>query len=150
MIVYREKATRVSAFVSYAPSQSRARSIPRERKQQTRDRETGTLMAGSPDILTEPSHPTVAGNQGPPQESPPREPGRRGTFAVITASINQICSAWEWLFGVSTLIVGLAVLAAIPVLQFLSLGYMLETSGRIVPTGRLRDGFVGVRRAARV
>src|SRR5262245_3840672 len=120
MIVYREKATRVSAFVSHARSQFRTRSIPRERKQRTRDRETGTLMAGSADMLTEQSHPRVSGNRVPHEESPPREPGRRGTFAVITASINQICSAWEWLFGVSSLIVGLAVLAAIPVLQFLS------------------------------
>jgi hypothetical protein len=101
-------------------------------------------------MLTEQSHPTVSGIRVLHEESSPREPGRRGVFAVITASINQICSAWEWLFGVSSLIVGLAVLAAIPVLQFLSLGYLLETSGRIARTGRLRDGFVGVRRAARV
>lgn len=55
----------------------------------------------------------------------------------------------EWPFGVACLIVGLAVLAAIPVMQFLSLGYLLEVSGRVARTGRLRDGFVGVRKAAR-
>jgi hypothetical protein len=35
-------------------------------------------------------------------------------------------------------------------LQFASLGYLLEISGRIARSGRLRDGFIGVRRAARV
>jgi hypothetical protein len=46
--------------------------------------------------------------------------------------------------------VGLAVLAVIPVLQFMSLGYMLEVGGRVARTGRLRDGFIGIRPAARV
>src|SRR5262249_4872887 len=48
-----------------------------------------------------------------------------------------------------TLTITLAVLAAVPVLQFLSLGYLLESAGRIARTGRLRDGFIGVRTAAR-
>jgi hypothetical protein len=56
----------------------------------------------------------------------------------------------EWFFGCTALILGLAILATIPGLQFLSLGYLLEVSGRIARTGRLRDGFVGVRKAARV
>jgi hypothetical protein len=46
--------------------------------------------------------------------------------------------------------VGLAVLAALPLLQFLSLGYLLEAGGRVARSGRLRDGFVGVRLAARL
>jgi hypothetical protein len=61
-----------------------------------------------------------------------------------------IASAVEWVFGVVSLIGGLAVLAAVPGLNFLSLGYLLEAGGRIARTGRLRDGFIGVRRAARV
>jgi hypothetical protein len=58
--------------------------------------------------------------------------------------------AWERALGPVTLIVGLAVLAAIPILQFLSLGYLLEAGGRVVRSGRIRDGFIGVRHAARV
>jgi hypothetical protein len=53
-------------------------------------------------------------------------------------------------FGSLTLVVGLSVLATIPVVQLLSLGYLLEVSGRIARTGRLREGFVGVRKAARL
>jgi hypothetical protein len=59
-------------------------------------------------------------------------------------------SVADWIFGAVTLIVGLAVLATIPVLQLLSLGYLLEVSGRVARSGRLREGFVGVRHAARL
>jgi len=54
------------------------------------------------------------------------------------------------MFGVASLFLGLAVLASLPVGQFLALGYLLEASGRVARTGRVRDGFVGVRTAARL
>jgi hypothetical protein len=63
--------------------------------------------------------------------------------------IRSIGSAVEWLFGLSALLVGLAVLASIPVGQFLALGYVLEAGGRVARSGRIRDGFIGVRTAAR-
>lgn len=56
----------------------------------------------------------------------------------------------EWLFGLASVLVGLAILAALPLLQFLSLGYLLESGGRVARTGRFRDGFVGIRKAARI
>ena len=64
--------------------------------------------------------------------------------------LGAAASAIEWIFGTATLIVGLSVLATIPVVQLLSLGYLLEVSGRVARVGRLRAGFVGVRRAARL
>ena len=67
----------------------------------------------------------------------------------IRAAVLAV-SAAEWGFGVLSLFVGLAMLAAVPVVQFLSLGYLLEASGRIARSGRLRDGALGVRPAARV
>jgi len=42
--------------------------------------------------------------------------------------------------GLASLVAILAVLAAIPILNFLALGYMLEAEGRVVRSGRLRDG----------
>lgn len=66
----------------------------------------------------------------------------RGAFGVLAAGL-------EWCFGVCALFMGLSVLAAIPVGQFLALGYLLEASGRVARSGRLRDGFIGVRTAAR-
>jgi hypothetical protein len=56
----------------------------------------------------------------------------------------------EWCFGLVSMLAILAVLATVPILQFLSLGYLLECSGRIAKSGRIRDGFVGLRKAARV
>lgn len=55
-----------------------------------------------------------------------------------------------WLIGMLTLVFVLATLAGIPILQFISLGYLLESTGRIARSGRFRDGFVGYRTAARV
>jgi hypothetical protein len=46
------------------------------------------------------------------------------------------------------LVVLLAVCSVVPVLNLLSLGYLLHASGRVAVTGRLRDGFPGLRRAA--
>jgi hypothetical protein len=56
----------------------------------------------------------------------------------------------EIVFGAASLIVGLSILAIIPILQFMSLGYFFEATGRVASSGRLRDGFIGLRKAARV
>jgi hypothetical protein len=56
----------------------------------------------------------------------------------------------EWLFGAASLILGLSFLSAVPILQFLALGYLLEVCGRVARTGRIREGFIGVRLAARL
>lgn len=69
---------------------------------------------------------------------------------LIVRGWRAACSAGEWVFGLATVVVGLAVLATVPVAQFLSLGYLLEASGRVARTGRLAAGFPGVRQAARV
>lgn len=61
-----------------------------------------------------------------------------------------VASGADWLFGLFSLVVGLSVLAALPLAQFLSLGYFLESSARVARTGRLRDGLIGIRRAARI
>ncbi len=45
------------------------------------------------------------------------------------------------LFGLASLIVMLAVIAAIPVVNFLALGYLLEVEGRLGRDGRWRDAF---------
>ncbi len=68
---------------------------------------------------------------------------RRGLFHALAATP-------EWVFGTASLVVGLSILATIPVVQLLSLGYLLEAAGRVARSGRITAGFVGVRRAARV
>jgi hypothetical protein len=71
-------------------------------------------------------------------------------FRFFWRVVRGVASMFEWLFGVAVLMVGLAVLAALPILQFLSLGYLLEAGGRVARSGRLREGFIGVRLAARL
>jgi hypothetical protein len=56
----------------------------------------------------------------------------------------------EWLFGLASVIGCLAVLSAIPVVQFVSLGYLLEASSRVAASGRLRDGFIDMPKFARI
>jgi hypothetical protein len=76
---------------------------------------------------------------------PPALPKSRNFFLRLVASIGSVL---EWLCGALTLTVTLAVLSVIPFLNFLSLGYLLEASGRVAKTKRLRNGFIGVRKAA--
>jgi hypothetical protein len=103
----------------------------------------------------------------------PARPGLRETLMPF----YWMYAAFEWTFGVVCLIVGLAVLSVIPVVQFVTLGYLLEVSGRIARTARYRDvssipwsrllgmrlfalvsvvpllfrhGFIGARKAARL
>lgn len=77
-------------------------------------------------------------------------PGPNPPLAWPVRAAQAIASGLEWLIGGVALVVGLALVAAIPLLQFASLGYMLESAGRIARTGQFRAGFVGYRQAARV
>lgn len=84
---------------------------------------------------------------GPTPESMPGSSGFPGLLRRLGCGVVGVL---DWFFGAACLFVGLAVLAAIPVLNLLSLGYLLEASGRIARSGRLQDGVIGVRRAAPV
>lgn len=64
--------------------------------------------------------------------------------------LTALDRAWNWIFGVVSLVGMLAVVATIPFVQVLSLGYLLEASGRVARTGKLRSGFVGIDKAARL
>ena len=81
---------------------------------------------------------------------PPLPPIVGPRVGLIRRTVRRTASVLGWLFGAASLIVGLAVLAALPLLQFISLGYLLEAGARVARSGRLRDGFIGVRLAARL
>lgn len=76
------------------------------------------------------------------ESSPPRP--------WLWRALAAIDGAWNGLFGVVSLIGMLAVVATIPVVQILSLGYLLEASGRVARVGKLRAGLVGIEQAARL
>lgn len=59
-------------------------------------------------------------------------------------------AAWTFVCGGVGLVACLAVLAAVPVLQLCTLGWLLEAEGRLGRTGRLRGVLPGVTRAARI
>jgi hypothetical protein len=69
-------------------------------------------------------------------------------WMLVRKIAGSLSSTVEWLFGLASLVVILSTLAAWPLVQLLTLGYLLESSARVARSGRLRDGFIGVRRAA--
>jgi hypothetical protein len=79
--------------------------------------------------------------------------GPRPFWFVVRALrwlLRAIASASDWVFGAVALTIGLSVLSATPIAQFLSFGYLLEATGRVARTGRIREAFVGVRKASRI
>lgn len=61
-------------------------------------------------------------------------------------SIRTPLKLLGWLFragfGIGSLILLLAVIAAIPIVNFLALGYLLEVEARVARTGKIRDAFL--------
>jgi hypothetical protein len=72
--------------------------------------------------------------------------GRAWPLRAIFALGLAIEAAW----GLASLTAGLAVLASLPILNFLAFGYVLEAAGRPLRTNRYDAAFPGIRRAARL
>lgn len=62
----------------------------------------------------------------------------------LTGFATKCGRAFDSLVGATTVILVLAVISAVPLLNLLSLGYLLEASGRVARSGRLRDGWIGL------
>jgi hypothetical protein len=62
------------------------------------------------------------------------------------------CLAWlmRATFGLASLVFMLSLLAAVPIVNFLTLGYLLEVEGRVARSGKLRDGFPLFKLAPRI
>lgn len=92
-----------------------------------------------------PVEPTSSALPPLPPAAPPLTPplARVGMWSKAVGVVS-------WLFGVFSLVVGLAVVATVPVVQLVSLGYLLESQGRVARSRRFRDGFPGRRQAARL
>ncbi|MGL4462828.1 MAG: hypothetical protein ACRC1K_11815, partial [Planctomycetia bacterium] len=87
-------------------------------------------------VVVPPPLPSVAANT----------PRRRGLLRRVAGWLYRTAEA---MFGLGALWIGLAVLAALPLFQFLAFGYMLEVMGRMA-RGEWRRCFPGLRRAARL
>jgi hypothetical protein len=75
---------------------------------------------------------------------------RRAPEHWIWKQIDTFDEYSDYLLGPIAMPVGLAALASLPLLNFIALGYLLEAGGTIARTGRVRDGFFGIRTAGRV
>lgn len=64
--------------------------------------------------------------------------------------LQFLLSAIEGFFGLLALVMGLAAVSVVPVVNLVSLGYLLHVGGAVARTGRLRDGLAGIRPAARL
>ena len=68
-----------------------------------------------------------------------------GTMRPFPHALRHPLRAIAWIveasFGIVSLILLLAVVAAIPIVNFLALGYLLEVEGRVARSGRLRAAF---------
>lgn len=62
----------------------------------------------------------------------------------FTHGARALGRLFDQLVGAITIIPVLAVISALPVLNLLSLGYLLEASARVARSGRLRDAWVGL------
>lgn len=130
---------------------------------------TATLPLNKEFMTRESARPTSSGGEGSAIAPPVRlfaaeviedqvevyEPAELVAASVVrrnwvVRAYGAVASAAEWLFGLVSLVFLLAALSTFPLLQFVSLGYLLDASGRIARSGRFRDGFVLVREAARL
>lgn len=74
------------------------------------------------------------------------QPSESESFA--TRAARSVHTAANWIFGVLSIVFGLAICSVVPGLNFVSLGYLAAASGRVARSGRFRDGFMGVAKAA--
>ncbi len=84
----------------------------------------------SPDLVAERAGVDVTSYRLPDCPHPLRRP-----FGAIAWLVRA-------LFGIGSLIVLLALIAAIPIVNFLALGYLLEVEARVARTGKLRNAFL--------
>ncbi len=96
-------------------------------------------------ILTEPSEcesvDVMPGSDPQAPVQPIEERMGPGRFPGIWKPVRSVFWAIHVAFGTVCLILILAILAAIPGLHILTLGYLVEPQRRVARTGRLRDGF---------
>jgi hypothetical protein len=77
-------------------------------------------------------------------------PGSSSPHSLPIRLWYGLCAILEWLFGFASLLATLALLAAIPIVNLITLGYLLEASGRVANSGRVRDGFIDIPKFARI
>jgi hypothetical protein len=79
----------------------------------------------------------------------PTHPATLGLFARVFTTIKRFLhESFEWLLGGLTMLILLSLIAVIPFLNFISLGYLIQMGANISQSGRLADGLVGIKKSA--
>src|SRR5689334_5069182 len=68
----------------------------------------------------------------------------------VARPVKAVFDAIAWVIGLVVLVLLLGILAAIPGLNLIALGVLLDAEGRVARSGRLRDGFPLVPLAPRI
>ncbi len=97
---------------------------------ETEQQDDVLFVEASPELIAERDGVDITSYRLPPFPAPLKHPLK---------SIAWIIRAG---FGIVSLVLLLAVVAAIPIVNFLALGYLLEVEARVARTGRLRDAFL--------
>ena len=94
-------------------------------------------------VLTVPTnHVTSARSYDPVDASTLRDIAvRTPPFPGFRHPLRSLFWIIRGLFGLASLMLLLAVVAAIPIVNFVALGFLLEAEGRVGRSGRFRDGF---------
>lgn len=77
-------------------------------------------------------------------------PNAKVPLSFFGRLLSGLHDFFQLCFGGITMSVFLSVFAIIPVLNLISLGYLMKASGKVAKSGRIRDGFIGFRKASRV
>ena len=114
--------------------------------QENEDMAADAIISGDRDYASEP------GNPSPDYTT---SPGRNllSAFLALARLVGRCIYCFFWLihatfelfFGFVSMVVGLSVLATIPLVQFVSLGYLLDLSARVANTGRISSAFRDLR-----
>lgn len=112
-----------------------------------------TVIEGAPDAAAEPPTLPDLPREAPSAPDVPVLPD----LGPAPAPRGRLRRAWDGVTGAATYATGclgigagLAAIAAVPVLQLATLGWLLEAEGRVARTGSLRGALPGVDRATRV
>jgi hypothetical protein len=110
------------------------------------------LLDSEPVIFLPPPHQSAAAAEPPfiVAEAVDAAPAERVPQSWPIYLWWLLCKTLEWMFGLVSVVGCLAVLSAVPLIQFVSLGYLLEASARVAKSGKLRHGFIDMPKFARI
>lgn len=114
----------------------------------------------SREVLSPPIHPSIGRNEAALGiEAPTIWDQLESDYPVEADFVPRSWPVWiagklyrffEVLFGIGTVIVAMAVIATIPIVNLITLGYLLECSAGVARNGKLHEGFVDARRWSRI